>query len=139
MRRDIIMKLMKILIKEFIRAIIFGWIVLSTLSFFYRSGNLSLSAMYIITVVLMVVVFVSFTIVRIRTGHEPELRGSLGWSIFAAIMYALALTFMSVGVVLGQAEILLPNGFWSVAAWVIPPGLFAWLGYKSSETHPPQN
>jgi len=87
----------------------------------------------------MAIIFVSFTIVRVRTGHLLMVRGALGYSIVAAAMYAFALTFVSVGVVLGQAEILLPNGFRSVAAWVILPGLCAWLGYKYSEKHPPQN
>jgi len=110
-----------------------------TLSFFYRSGLLSLSAGYFIPLALMVVMFVSFTIVRIRTGQELKVQGALGYSIVAATLYAFALTFVSVGVVLGQAAMLFPHGFWSVAAWVISPGLFTWIGYKTSEKHPPQN
>jgi len=133
------MKIRRILIEEIIRAFAFGAVVFMTLSFFYRSKLLSLSALYFITLALMVVMFVSFTIVRIRTGQELKVQGALGWSIVAATMYAFALTFASVGVVLGQAAILFPHGFWSVAAWVIPPGLFAWIGYKTSEKHPPQN
>lgn len=133
------MKIRKILVEEFIRAFALGYVLLGPLSLFYRSGILSLKATYLILGALMAISFVSLTIVRIRTGHLLMVQGALGWSIFAAIMYALALTFMSVGVVLGQAEILLSNGFWSVAAWVILPGLVAWLGYKSSEKHPPQN
>ena len=133
------MKIRKILLEEFIRAIIIGYISIGALSLFYRSGILSLKTTYLIVGALMAISFVSLTIVRIRTGHLLMVQGALGWSIFAAIMYALALTFMSVGVVLGQAEILLSNGFWSVAAWVILQGLVAWLGYKSSEKHPPQN
>ncbi len=133
------MKTRRIIIEEIIRAFAFGAVVFMTLSFFYRSKLLSLSALYFITLALMVVMFVSFTIVRIRTGQELKVQGALGWSIVAATMYAFALTFASVGVVLGQAAILFPHGFWSVAAWVIPPGLFAWIGYKTSEKHPPQN
>ena len=133
------MKIRRILIEEIIRAFAFGAVVFMTLSFFYRSKLLSLSALYFITLALMVVMFVSFTIVRIRTGGELKVQGALGWSIVAATMYAFALTFASVGVVLGQAAILFPHGFWSVAAWVISPGLFAWIGYKTSEKHPPQN
>jgi len=133
------MKIRRILIEEIIRAFAFGAVVFMTLSFFYRSKLLSLSALYFITLALMVVMFVSFTIVRIRTGQELKVQGALGWSIVAATMYAFVLTIASVGVVLGQAAILFPHGFWSVAAWVIPPGLFAWIGYKTSEKHPPQN
>lgn len=133
------MKIRKILVEELIRAFALGYVIFGPLSLFYRSGILSLKASFIIGGVLMAVVFVSFTLIRVRTGQEPKVRGALGWSIFAAIMYALALTFMSVGVILGQAEILLPNGFWSVAAWVVLPGLIAWLSYKYSEKHPPQN
>ncbi len=133
------MKTRRIIIEEIIRAFAFGAVVFMTLSFFYRSKLLSLSALYFITLALMVVMFVSFTIVRIRTGQELKVQGALGWSIVAATMYAFVLTIASVGVVLGQAAILFPHGFWSVAAWVIPPGLFAWIGYKTSEKHPPQN
>ena len=133
------MKIRRILIEEIIRAFAFGAVVFMTLSFFYRSKLLSLSALYFITLALMVVMFVCFTIVRIRTGQELKVQGALGWSIVAATMYAFALTFASVGVVLGQAAILFPHGFWSVAAWVISPGLFTWIGYKTSEKHPPQN
>ena len=133
------MKIRRILIEEIIRAFAFGAVVFMTLSFFYRSGLLSLSAGYFIPLALMVVMFVSFTIVRIRTGGELKVQGALGYSIVAATLYAFALTFVSVGVVLGQAAILFPHGFWSVAAWVISPGLFTWIGYKTSEKHPPQN
>lgn len=133
------MKIRRILIEEIIRAFAFGAVVFMTLSFFYRSKLLSLSALYFITLALMVVMFVSFTIVRIRTGQELKVQGALGYSIVAATLYAFALTFVSVGVVLGQAAMLFPHGFWSVAAWVISPGLFTWIGYKTSEKHPPQN
>ena len=133
------MKIRRILIEEIIRAFAFGAVVFMTLSFFYRSGLLNLSALYFITLALMVVMFVSFTIVRIRTGQELKVQGALGYSIVAATLYAFALTFVSVGVVLGQAAMLFPHGFWSVAAWVISPGLFTWIGYKTSEKHPPQN
>ena len=133
------MKIRRILIEEIIRAFAFGAVVFMTLSFFYRSKLLSLSALYFITLALMVVMFVCFTIVRIRTGQELKVQGALGYSIVAATLYAFALTFVSVGVVLGQAAILFPHGFWSVAAWVISPGLFTWIGYKTSEKHPPQN
>ena len=133
------MKTRRIIIEEIIRAFAFGAVVFMTLSFFYRSKLLSLSALYFITLALMVVMFVSFTIVRIRTGGELKVQGALGWSIVAATMYAFALTIASVGVVLGQAAMLFPHGFWSVAAWVISPGLFTWIGYKTSEKHPPQN
>jgi len=133
------MKIRRILIEEIIRAFAFGAVVFMTLSFFYRSGLLSLSAGYFIPLALMVVMFVSFTIVRIRTGQELKVQGALGYSIVAATLYAFALTFVSVGVVLGQAAMLFPHGFWSVAAWVISPGLFTWIGYKTSEKHPPQN
>jgi len=87
----------------------------------------------------MAISFVSLTIVRVRTGHLLMVQGALGYSIVAATMYAFALTMVSIGVVLGQSAILFPHGFWSVAAWVILPGLCAWLGYKYSEKHPPQN
>jgi len=87
----------------------------------------------------MAISFVSLTIVRVRTGHLLMVQGALGYSIVAATMYAFALTMVSIGVVLGQSAILFPHGFWSVAAWVIFPGLCAWLGYKYSEKHPPQN
>jgi len=110
-----------------------------TLSIFYRIGLLSVSAMFFIPLAIMVVMFVSFTIVRIRTGQELKVQGALGYSIVAATLYAFALTFVSVGVVLGQAAMLFPHGFWSVAALVISPGLFTWLAYKNSEKHPPQN
>jgi hypothetical protein len=133
------MKIRRILIEEIIRAFAFGAVVFMTLSFFYRSKLLSLSALYFITLALMVVMFVCFTIVRIRTGQELKVQGALGYSIVAATLYAFALTFVSVGVVLGQAAMLFPHGFWSVAAWVISPGLFTWIGYKTSEKHPPQN
>jgi len=133
------MKTRRIIIEEIIRAFAFGAVVFMTLSFFYRSKLLSLSALYFITLALMVVMFVCFTIVRIRTGGELKVRGALGYSIVAATLYAFALTFVSVGVVLGQAAMLFPHGFWSVAAWVISPGLFTWIGYKTSEKHPPQN
>jgi len=133
------MKIRRILIEEIIRAFAFGAVVFMTLSFFYRSKLLSLSALYFITLALMVVMFVCFTIVRIRTGQELKVQGALGYSIVAATLYAFALTFVSVGVVLGQADILFPHGFWSVAAWVISPGLFTWIGYKTNEKHPPQN
>ena len=133
------MKTRRIIIEEIIRAFAFGAVVFMTLSFFYRSGLLSLSAGYFIPLALMVVMFVSFTIVRIRTGGELKVQGALGYSIVAATLYAFALTFVSVGVVLGQAAMLFPHGFWSVAAWVISPGLFTWIGYKTSEKHPPQN
>ena len=133
------MKIRKILVEEFIRAFALGFVLFGALSLFYRSGILSLKATYLILGALMAIIFVSFTIVRVRTGHLLMVRGALGYSIVAAAMYAFALTFVSVGVVLGQAEILLPNGFRSVAAWVILPGLCAWLGYKYSEKHPPQN
>ena len=133
------MKIRRIIIEEIIRAFAFGAVVFMTLSFFYRSGLLSLSAGYFIPLALMVVMFVSFTIVRIRTGQELKVQGALGYSIVAATLYAFALTFVSVGVVLGQAAMLFPHGFWSVAAWVISPGLFTWIGYKTSEKHPPQN
>ena len=133
------MKTRRIIIEEIIRAFAFGAVVFMTLSFFYRSKLLSLSALYFITLALMVVMFVSFTIVRIRTGQELKVQGALGYSIVAATLYAFALTFVSVGVVLGQAAMLFPHGFWSVAAWVISPGLFTWIGYKTSEKHPPQN
>jgi len=133
------MKTRRIIIEEIIRAFAFGAVVFMTLSFFYRSKLLSLSALYFITLALMVVMFVSFTIVRIRTGGELKVQGALGYSIVAATLYAFALTFVSVGVVLGQAAMLFPHGFWSVAAWVISPGLFTWIGYKTSEKHPPQN
>ena len=133
------MKIRRILIEEIIRAFAFGAVVFMTLSFFYRSGLLSLSAGYFIPLALMVVMFVCFTIVRIRTGQELKVQGALGYSIVAATLYAFALTFVSVGVVLGQAAMLFPHGFWSVAAWVISPGLFTWIGYKTSEKHPPQN
>jgi len=133
------MKIRRILIEEIIRAFAFGAVVFMTLSFFYRSKLLSLSALYFITLALMVVMFVCFTIVRIRTGGELKVQGALGYSIVAATLYAFALTFVSVGVVLGQAAMLFPHGFWSVAAWVISPGLFTWIGYKTSEKHPPQN
>jgi hypothetical protein len=133
------MKTRRIIIEEIIRAFAFGAVVFMTLSFFYRSKLLSLSAGYFIPLALMVVMFVSFTIVRIRTGQELKVQGALGYSIVAATLYAFALTFVSVGVVLGQAAILFPHGFWSVAAWVISPGLFTWIGYKTSEKHPPQN
>jgi len=133
------MKTRRIIIEEIIRAFAFGAVVFMTLSFFYRSKLLSLSALYFITLALMVVMFVCFTIVRIRTGQELKVQGALGYSIVAATLYAFALTFVSVGVVLGQAAMLFPHGFWSVAAWVISPGLFTWIGYKTSEKHPPQN
>ena len=133
------MKIRKILVEEFIRAFALGVTLLGPFSLFYRSGILSLKAGYLIVGALMAISFVTFTIIRVRTGHLLMVQGALGYSIVAAAMYAFALTFVSVGVVLGQAEILLPNGFWSVAAWVILPGLFAWLGYKYSEKHPPQN
>ena len=133
------MKIRRILIEEIIRAFAFGAVVFMTLSFFHRSKVLSLSALYFITLALMVVMFVCFTIVRIRTGQELKVQGALGYSIVAATLYAFALTFVSVGVVLGQAAMLFPHGFWSVAAWVISPGLFTWIGYKTSEKHPPQN
>jgi len=133
------MKIRRIIIEEIIRAFAFGAVVFMTLSFFYRSGLLNLSALYFIPLALMVVMFVSFTIVRIRTGQELKVQGALGYSIVAATLYAFALTFVSVGVVLGQAAMLFPHGFWSVAAWVISPGLFTWIGYKTSEKHPPQN
>ena len=133
------MKIRRIIIEEIIRAFAFGAVVFMTLSFFYRSKLLSLSALYFITLALMVVMFVCFTIVRIRTGQELKVQGALGYSIVSATLYAFALTFVSVGVVLGQAAMLFPHGFWSVAAWVISPGLFTWIGYKTSEKHPPQN
>ena len=133
------MKTRRIIIEEIIRAFAFGAVVFMTLSFFYRSKLLSLSALYFITLALMVVMFVCFTILRIRTGQELKVQGALGYSIVAATLYAFALTFVSVGVVLGQAAMLFPHGFWSVAAWVISPGLFTWIGYKTSEKHPPQN
>ena len=133
------MKIRKILLEEFIRSIINGYISIGALSLFYRSGILSLKTTYLIVGALMAISFVSLTIVRIRTGHLLMVQGALGYSIVAAAMYAFALAVVSVGVILGQAEILLPNGFWSVAALIVLPGLMAWLGYKSSEKHPPQN
>ncbi len=133
------MKIRKILVEEFIRAFALGYVLLGPLSLFYRSGILSLKATYLILGALMAISFVSLTIVRVRTGHLLMVQGALGYSIVAATMYAFALTMVSIGVVLGQSAILFPHGFWSVAAWVIFPGLCAWLGYKYSEKHPPQN
>ena len=78
------MKTRRIIIEEIIRAFAFGAVVFMTLSFFYRSKLLSLSALYFITLALMVVMFVSFTIVRIRTGQELKVQGALGYSIVAA-------------------------------------------------------
>ena len=133
------MKIRKILIEEIIRSIVLGYVALGVVSLFYRSGVLSLKVAYSILLAFMLIVFVCFTIVRIRTGQELKVQGALGYSIVAATLYAFALTFVSVGVVLGQAAMLFPHGFWSVAAWVISPGLFTWIGYKTSEKHPPQN
>ena len=133
------MKIRKILVEEFIRAFALGYVLLGPLSLFYRSGILSLKTTYLVLGALMAISFVSLTIVRVRTGHLLMVQGALGYSIVAATMYAFALTMVSIGVVLGQSAILFPHGFWSVAAWVILPGLCAWLGYKYSEKHPPQN
>ncbi len=133
------MKTRRIIIEEIIRAFALGYVALGVLSLFYRSGVLSLKVTYTILLAFMLIVFVSSTIVRIRTGQELKVQGALGYSIVAATLYAFGLTFVSVGVVLGQAAMLFPHGFWSVAALVISPGLFTWLAYKNSEKHPPQN
>jgi hypothetical protein len=133
------MKTRRIIIEEIIRAFALGYVALGVLSLFYRSGVLSLKVTYTILLAFMLIVFVSSTIVRIRIGQELKVQGALGYSIVAATLYAFGLTFVSVGVVLGQAAMLFPHGFWSVAALVISPGLFTWLAYKNSEKHPPQN
>lgn len=133
------MKTRRIIIEEIIRAFALGYVALGVLSLFYRSGVLSLKVTYSIFLAFILIVFVSSTIVRIRTGQELKVQGALGYSILAATLYAFGLTFVSVGVVLGQAAMLFPHGFWSVAALVISPGLFTWLAYKNSEKHPPQN
>jgi hypothetical protein len=133
------MKIRKILVEELIRAFALGYVIFGPLSLFYRSGILSLKASFIIGGVLMAVVFVSFTLIRVRTGQELKVRGALGWSLAAASMYAFFLAIVCVGVLLGQSEIFFPHRFWSVAAWIVIPGLIAWLSYKYSEKHPPQN
>jgi len=121
------MKTRRIIIEEIIRAFALGYVALGVLSLFYRSGVLSLKVTYTILLAFMLIVFVSSTIVRIRIGQELKVQGALGYSIVAATLYAFGLTFVSVGVVLGQAAMLFPHGFWSVAALVISPGLFTWL------------
>jgi len=133
------MKIRKILIEEFIRAIIIWWLVFIILSIFYRGGFFSRKTLLITTFALMAVVFVSFTLIRVRTGHLLMVQGALGWSILLAVIYALDLIFVSIGVVLGQADLIFAHGIWPIIAGVLLTALFAWLGYKSSEKHPPQN
>jgi len=134
------MKTRRIIIEEIFRAFVFGAIVFMTVSsLLYRSGLISVSTGFLIPLVPMVVMFVSFTIVRIRTGQELKVQGALGWSILLAVIYALELIFVSIGVVLGQADLIFAHGIWPIIAGVLLTALFAWLGYKTSEKHPPQN
>ena len=134
------MNIVKVLIQELFRSIAIGYVAFAILApLLYPIGRIRRKATFIATGILMLVMFMVLSIVRIRTGSELMVRGALGWSIAAASMYAFALAIVSVGVVLGQSAILFLHGFWSVAAWVIPPGIIAWAGYHFSEKLPPQN
>ena len=85
--------------------------------------------MWVITGVFMVIIFVSFIIMRVRTGHELVLHGPLGCSLVAASIFVFNLIFMSVVLLLGEADIFFAHGIWPVIAWVMFPAILAWVSY----------
>jgi len=89
--------------------------------------------MWVIIGVFMLVIFVSFTMMRVRTGRKPVLHGALGCSLVAAVIFVFNLIFMCVVLLLGEADVFFAHGIWPVIAWVLFPAILAGVSYRVSK------
>ena len=103
------------------------------LSLFYHGGVISRSTLLLVFAVLMGIQFAGFMIIRLLTGRDfLMIRTAKCWAILAALLNALLLLFVVIGVTMGLSDRLFTYGVWPYVAALVLVGLLSWGGYRIS-------
>jgi hypothetical protein len=126
------MGLRQVLLQETIRAIALGYVVLVFLGLGRHSLGLSGNQVMALSGLATLAIFLSFTVVRLRTGRELMARTRSEWIIVGMVAAAVVVVSIGVAATVGQLPRVLTFGPWSMVAAVLLLVLFTWLGYRST-------
>jgi len=119
-----------VLLQETIRAIALGYVVFVFLALGRNSLGLSGNQVMALSGLATLGIFLSFTVVRLRTGRELMARTRREWAILGVVAAMVLVGLIGVGAIVGQAPSVLPFGPLSVVVAVLVLILFSWLGYR---------
>ena len=126
------MVLRQVLLQETIRAIALGYVVLVFLGLGRHSLGLSGNQVMALSGLAILAIFLSFTVVRLRTGRELMARTRREWIIVGMVAAIVLVVAVGVAGIVGQLPGVLRFGPLSVVVAVLVLILFTWLGYGSA-------
>jgi hypothetical protein len=124
--------LRQVLVQETIRAIALGYVVFVFVALGRNSLGLSGNQVMTVSGLVTLGLFLTFTVIRLRTGWELMARTRREWTIVGMVAAVVLAGSIGVTAIAGQLPRLLGLGPLSVVVAVLVLVLFVWLGYRSA-------